>query len=106
MVARRQPARHDRLPLDNVAASRRLEQAARMLEEHGANLYRVRAYRTAAQTLRGLGRPAVELLREGGRNALLSLPGIGNRLAGTIEQLLISGHILHIKGLGPRARTD
>ena len=102
MVAQRQPARPDRLPLDNAAAARRLEQAAKILEEQDANLYRVRAYRTAAQTLRGLDRPAVELLRDGGRKALLELPGIGDRLAGTLEQLLLTGHIPHIEGLGAK----
>jgi DNA polymerase/3'-5' exonuclease PolX len=103
MVAPRRSARHDRLPLDNETAARRLEQAARILEAQGANLYRVRAYRTAAQTLLGLERPAVELLREGGRKALLNLPGIGNRLAGTLEQLILTGHIPHIEEPGLRA---
>jgi hypothetical protein len=100
MVAQRQPA--DRLPLDNLAAARRLEQAARILEEQDASLYRVRAYRTAAATVRALDRPAIEILREGGRRALMELPAIGDRLAGTIEQLLLTGHIPHVEGLGAK----
>jgi len=100
MVAPRQPG--NRLPLDNTAAARRLEQAAKILEEQDASLYRVRAYRTAAQTLRGLDRPAVEILRDGGRRALLELPGIGDRLASTLEQLLLTGHIPHVEGLGAK----
>jgi DNA polymerase (family X) len=100
MVAPRQPG--DRLPLDNAAAARRLEQAARILEEQGASLYRVRAYRTAAQTLRGLDRPAIEILRTGGRRALMELPAIGDRLAGTLEQLLLTCHIPHVEGLGAK----
>jgi hypothetical protein len=100
MVAQRQPA--DRLPLDNLAAARRLEQAARTLEERDASLYRVRAYRAAAQTIRALDRPAIEILREGGRRALMDLPAIGDRLAWTLEQLLLTGHIPHVEGLGAR----
>ncbi len=100
MVAQRQPA--DRLPLDNLAAARRLEQAARILEEENASLYRVRAYRAAAQTIRGLDRPALEILREGGRRALMELPAIGDRLAWTLEQLLLTGHIPHVEGLGAK----
>jgi DNA polymerase (family 10) len=100
MVAQRQPA--DRLPLDNLAAARRLEQAARILEEQDASLYRVRAYRTAAATVRALDRPAIDILREGGRRALMELPAIGDRLAGTLEQLLLTGHIPHIEGLGAK----
>jgi len=102
MVARREADRHDRLPLDNLAAARRLEQAARILEEQDASLYRVRAYRTAAATVRDLDRPAIDILREGGRRALLELPGIGDRLAGTLEQLLLTGHIPHVEGLGAK----
>jgi DNA polymerase (family 10) len=100
MVAQRQPA--DRLPLDNLAAARRLEQAAKILEEQDASLYRVRAYRTAAATVRALDRPAIEILREGGRRALMELPAIGDRLAGTLEQLLLTGHIPHVEGLGAK----
>jgi DNA polymerase (family 10) len=102
MVAQPLAARTDRLPLDNDAAARRLEQAARILEAQDANLYRVRAYRTAAQTVRALDRPAVEILREGGRAALRELRGIGDRLAVTLEQLVLTGHIPHIEGLGAR----
>jgi DNA uptake protein ComE-like DNA-binding protein len=102
MVARPDAARTDRLPLDNAAAARRLEQAARILEAQDANVYRVRAYRTAAQTVRELEQPAAELLRTGGREALQQLPGIGDRLAVTLEQLLLTGHIPHVEGLGAR----
>jgi hypothetical protein len=101
MVAQR-AAPFDRLPLDNFAVARRLEQAAKTLEEQDASLYRVRAYRTAAATVRGLDRPAIEILRDGGRRALLELPGIGDRLAGTLEQLLLTGHIPHVEGLGAK----
>ena len=51
MVAQRQNDRQDRLPLDNLAAARRLEQAAKTLEENDVNLFRVRAYRNAAATV-------------------------------------------------------
>src|SRR5438045_2036192 len=102
MVARPHAARTDRLPLDNDTAARRLEQAAHILEAQDANVYRVRAYRTAAQTVRALDRPAAEILREGGRGALQELRGIGDRLAFTLEQLLLTGHIPHVEGLGAR----
>lgn len=102
MVARPDAARTDRLPLDNETAARRLEQAAHILEANDANIYRVRAYRTAAQRVRELDRPAAAILRDGGRAALRELPGIGDRLAVTLEQLLLTGHIPHVEGLGAR----
>lgn len=93
-------ARAGQLPLDNEDAAKRLEQAARALEEQDANVYRVRAYRTAANTVRGLDRSLNDILQEGGRDALRELPGIGDRLASTLEQLVITGHIPHLEGLG------
>jgi hypothetical protein len=53
--------------------------------------------------VRGLPRPASEILRAGGRDALQELPGIGDRLAATLEQLILTGHIQHLEGLGVRA---
>src|SRR5262245_3756446 len=102
MVAPRHAAQAARLPLDNAAAARRLEQAAAILDSQGANMYRVRAYRTAAETVRKLDRPAADILKEGGRKALMELPGIGDRLASTLEQLLLTGHIPHLEGLGAK----
>ena len=96
-------ARVGRLPLGNEEAARRLEQAARTLEEQEANVYRVRAYRTAAGTVRALARPVAELLKERGRAALTELAGIGDRLAASLEQLVLTGHIQHLEGLGVRA---
>jgi hypothetical protein len=102
MVAPRHAPQAARLPLDNAAAARRLEQAAAILEAQDANVYRVRAYRTAAETVRRLDRPAADILREGGRKALMELPGIGDRLASTLEQLLLTGQMPHLEGLGAK----
>jgi DNA polymerase (family X) len=96
-------AQAGRLPLGNEEVAKRLEEAARALEEQDANIYRVRAYRTAAITVRGLERPVSEMLKQGGRNSLRELPGIGDRLAFTLEQLVLTGHIQHLEGLGERA---
>lgn len=95
-------ARAARLPLDNEEAAKRLEHAARALEDQEANVYRVRAYRAAANTVRGLARPLSDVLKECGRDALRALPGIGDRLAATLEQLVLTGHIQHLEGLGVR----
>ncbi len=102
MVAPTHPARPDRLPLSNAEAARRLEQAARFLEDRGENIFRVRAYRVAAETVRNLQRPASDILAEGGRRALMELPGIGDRLSMTLSDLLLTGHMPVIEGLGDR----
>jgi hypothetical protein len=102
MVAQAHPARPDRLPLSNAQAARRLAQAAQILEDRGESLFRVRAYRVAAETVRSLQRPASDILREGGRRALMELPGIGERLSVTLSELLLTGHMPVIEGLGDR----
>src|SRR5215213_3168644 len=102
-MAHQPMARVDRLPLDNERAAERLEHAAGVLEGQDANVYRVRAYRAAANTVRGLARPVSDIVKEGGRGALEELPGIGDRLAATLEQLVLTGHIQHLEGLGERA---
>src|SRR5688572_16152810 len=99
MVAQAHPARPE-LPLDHERAARRLEQAAHKLEERGENVYHVRAYRVAAETVRALPKPAAEILLTGGRRALMDLPGIGDRLSLTMEQLLLTGHMPRLEGLG------
>ncbi len=79
--------------MDNSTIARKLSQHARQLAEQGENLFRVRAYRHAAQTVMGLERPAVELLAED-EAALAVLPGIGAHLAFTIEHLARTGEFL------------
>jgi hypothetical protein len=81
------------LPLDNARVARQLEAVAGLLEGHGANPFRVRAYRTAAQELRKLERPVHEILRTDGLDGLLRLPGIGQSLARSIEQLTLTGRL-------------
>lgn len=102
MVAPNTSARPDRLPLDNAAAARRLDQAADLLEQRGENPFRVRAYRVAAETVRNLPRPASDVLRDGGQRALTELPGIGDRLSVTLAELVLTGHMPRVEGLGDR----
>src|SRR5689334_527634 len=95
----------DRLPLDNAAVADRLELIADRLERPEANPFRVRAYRMAAATVRGLRRPVAELLSEGGRTGLEALPGVGRRLSQVIEQLTLTGEAPSFETLlgGPEA---
>src|SRR5262249_13153235 len=56
-----------------------------------ANLYRVRAYRRAADTLLGLDRPVQEIVTSEGRRGLEALPGIGRHLSYTLDGLVTRG---------------
>jgi hypothetical protein len=77
--------------MDNPTIAQRLLDHANYLEAREANLYRVRAYRRAADTVFGLERPVAELVAEQGREGLEALPGIGAHLSYTIEGLVRTG---------------
>ena len=72
---------------EDVAAA--FDEMADLLAIEGENAFRIRAYRRAAQTIRGLSR---ELAAMQGTEAFAELPGIGADLAGKIGELLQTGH--------------
>jgi DNA polymerase (family X) len=79
--------------MDNRTIARQLMQTARSLQEKRSNLYRVQAYRRAAQTILGLDQPVEDLVAGAGRKALRELPGIGASLSGKIETFVRTGDI-------------
>jgi len=75
----------------NAAIAHRLEEVGRLLEEQGANRFRVRAYQAAAATMRRLDRPAAHILEEEGVEGLTRLPTIGPTLARLIRDMVRLG---------------
>ncbi len=105
------------MPVHNEDIALIFDEMADLLEIEEANPFRVRAYRNAARTIRGLGRELGEMLTAG--EDLTRLPGIGKDLAAKIEEILTTGHakaldnlhkevpasleaLLKIPGLGPK----
>ena len=85
----------------NKQVARRSEEVASILEAQHANLYRVDAYRRAAITLRSLNEPVPALLDREGLEGLLRLPGVGDRLALTIRNIILTGRfpmLEHLRG--------
>jgi DNA polymerase (family X) len=80
---------------DNGAVAARLERLADLLELTEANPFRVRAYRTAAETVAAHDRPVVALSLE----ELLSLKGVGKDLARAIRDLAEEGEIPQLREL-------
>jgi hypothetical protein len=76
---------------EEVAAA--LARIADLLEAQEANPFRVRAYRNAAETIRRADRPVAAILEESGLDGLTRLPGIGESLARSIEQLVHTGRL-------------
>lgn len=79
--------------LSNEQMARCLQLVADLLEGQHANPYRVQAYRTAAVTLRNLDEPAGDILEREGLDGLILLPGIGESIARSIEQMVRSGQL-------------
>ena len=74
--------------MDNRTLAQRLRQHACELDVEGGNLYRVRAYRRAADVIEEMDAPVAALLEHNGRRALEALPAVGSHIALTIESLL------------------
>ena len=72
------------MPVYNSDVANIFNQVADLLEIEGANPYRVRAYRNAARTIATLSKSVADMIEEG--QDLTELPGVGEDLAGKIEE--------------------
>lgn len=77
--------------MTNNDVAKKLQEHARTLRQRNENLYRVKAYRHAAEMLRRLDRPIEEIVQKEGRKALAEIPWIGRHLAQTIATLVQTG---------------
>jgi DNA polymerase (family 10) len=84
--------------MENPEVAGMLDEVADLLEIRQANPFRVRAYRSAARTVRDLPEPLAEFTRAEGKQ-LEDLPGIGADLAGKITTLLNTGDLLLLREL-------
>lgn len=75
----------------NRLAAQRLREAAALLVRQGADGYRERAYRAAADTLDTLERGVDEILAERGRIGLTELPTIGRAIAAALAEMVVTG---------------
>jgi DNA polymerase (family 10) len=88
----------------NQDIARRLREVAQLLEDQGANRFRVQAYRAAAETIERLAVPAAEIAQQQGTDGLQALPGIGVSLARSIHTLVVTGRLPMLDRL--RGRMD
>jgi hypothetical protein len=69
----------------------RFRDAARLLEQQGADPFRTGAYARAATALDGMEASVADIHAEGGMEALIDLPAIGKSLAAAIAEMLQTG---------------
>jgi len=79
------------MPVHNTDIAEKFSRLAELLEIQGANPFRIRAYRKAAQTIEGLPHSVASMLAEGAD--LSDLPGIGEDLAAKIQEIVQTGHL-------------
>lgn len=84
---------------DNHRIADRLAEAADLLEQQDANVFRVSAYRRAAATIRSLNQDLSTFLEEQGSDALTNLPGIGDSLARAVAEMLHTGRWIQLERL-------
>jgi DNA polymerase (family 10) len=77
------------MPVHNNDIAAVFEEIADLLEIEQANPFRIRAYRNAARTVRGLGEEVRDLIQEG--FDLEQLPGIGEALTEKIAEIVRTG---------------
>src|SRR4051794_38101581 len=82
--------------MDNAGIADRLEAFASLLELADANPYTARAYRRAADTIRGTPVPVPELLRNG---RVRELRGIGPGIEARLRELVETGQIAELAEL-------
>ena len=83
----------------NTRAARILRECGYLLEQQGANPFRVNAYTRAASILESLPTDVGKILRKEGRDGLISLPGIGRGLAAAIDEIDRTGRLSQLDRL-------
>lgn len=76
----------------NTFIADKLREAADLLEQQGANPFRVRAYRQAAQTVDRLEEDAKAILQRDGMGGLTALPHIGTAIAAAVNEMVKTDH--------------
>ena len=77
--------------LENIGVAAKFRDFADLLDSQGADGFRARAYRRAADVVSKLERPLGEILAKEGRDGLIALPAIGTGLAGAIAEMVATG---------------
>jgi DNA polymerase (family 10) len=105
--------------MENSEFAKIFWETAEMLELKGENPFKIRAYQKAARNIEGLSHNLEEVYRSGGLKALEEVPGIGESLAGHIEEIIKTGKfskynqllkefpkdfmkLIEIPGMGPK----
>lgn len=90
--------------LTNAEIADRLSTLAQLLSMEKANPYKIRAYRRASNTIRGLGESVDELVRSG--EDITAYPGIGEAISGAIREIVLTGTLASLEKLRSNASPE
>jgi hypothetical protein len=83
----------------NKEIASKLREIAFLLDEQKANPFRVNAYLGAAKTIDKMAEPVEDLLLRKGFPALLEIPGIGEGIARSINEFVLTGRMSRLESL-------
>ncbi|MFN2289877.1 MAG: DNA polymerase/3'-5' exonuclease PolX [Anaerolineae bacterium] len=92
------------MPVYNSDVAEIFRQIADLLDIEGANQFRVRAYRNAARTISTLSHNVADMVDEG--QDLSELEGIGEDLAGKIEEIVKTGTLEQLQEIKQRTPPE
>ena len=84
----------------------KLQEMSDLLTQQGANPFRIRAYRQAADSLRRQNRGVDEILEREGLQGLIKLPAIGRGIAASIREMVNSGNWSQLQRLRGGAEPE
>lgn len=83
----------------NEEIAKNLREIADLLEIQKANYYRVNAFRRAANTIAALNSSVVDIVKNQGIAGLTVLPGIGEGIARSIYEFVVTGRMTRLETL-------
>lgn len=92
--------------MKNLEVAEILYKVANLLELKDEIIFKVLAYRKAAQNIEGFSQDIAEIYKNGGPKALQELPGIGKAIAGKIEEILNTGKLRYLEDLKKKIPID
>ncbi|GAB6163117.1 hypothetical protein JCM12298_22770 [Desulfothermus naphthae] len=85
------------LNITNEEIADKLEELANYLELEGGDIYKIRAYKNAAQVIRGIGEDLCEMVKQG--KDLKAFSGIGRNIENKIIEIVKTGDLTKLKKL-------
>jgi hypothetical protein len=87
------------MPKENALIAERLRETASLLEQQGANRFRVAAYRKAADTVESVPEPLSLIFHTEGFQGLTALPAIGTQIGRAIAEMIRTGRWTQLERL-------